>query len=285
MNYRHAFHAGNFADVAKHALLARLVERLKAKETAFRVIDTHAGIGSYDLGSEEAGRTGEWQQGIGRLLGQPLPARLADLLAPYLDAVRSANGDGAGLGVYPGSPAIARHLLRRQDRLTAIELHPADAEALAARFAGDVQVKAIHLDGWLAVPAFLPPKERRGLVFVDPPFEDRNDFDHLAAALARGHRRWPNGIYALWYPMKDEAAVTAFHAALRADGIPRILKTELTIRSPYRAGLFSGSGLIVVNPPWQFEAEAGELLALLAPVLAQDTGAGSRVEFISGEKP
>jgi 23S rRNA (adenine2030-N6)-methyltransferase len=169
MNYRHAFHAGNFADVVKHAVLAALVERLKQKETAFRVIDTHAGAGFYDLTGDAASRTGEWHNGIGRLYNQALEAPVADLLAPYLDAVRAAN-DGGLLRRYPGSPWIVRHLLRRQDRLTLTELHPEQATALAGFFAGDRQVKVIALDGWLALGSFVPPKERRGLVLVDPPY-------------------------------------------------------------------------------------------------------------------
>ncbi|MFO1185057.1 MAG: 23S rRNA (adenine(2030)-N(6))-methyltransferase RlmJ [Bauldia sp.] len=285
MNYRHAFHAGNFADVAKHALLARLILRLQAKETAFRFIDTHAGIGVYDLAGDESSRTLEWQSGIGRLLSVDLPPRIRELLAPYLSAVRHANGGGTALRYYPGSPALVRHLLRRQDRLTVVEMHPADAALLQARFAGDIQVKAIELDGWLALPAFVPPKERRGLVFVDPPYEDRDDFDRLLAGFAKAHARWPTGVFALWYPMKDLSAVASFHARLAASGIPRIVRTEMAVRRPYAGGLFSGSGMILVNPPWQFDVEAAELLSGLAHLLALDSGAAARVDAISGEKP
>ncbi|TIT43493.1 MAG: 23S rRNA (adenine(2030)-N(6))-methyltransferase RlmJ, partial [Mesorhizobium sp.] len=170
MNYRHAYHAGNFADVVKHAVLTRLLDYLKQKDKAFRVIDTHAGIGRYDLSSVEAQKTGEWLGGIGRLVGADLDTRVAALLAPYLEAVRAVNPEG-GVKNYPGSPLIARHLLRKQDRLTAIELHPQDAERLKAVFAGDFQTRVIELDGWLALGAHLPPKEKRGLVLVDPPFE------------------------------------------------------------------------------------------------------------------
>ena len=196
MNYRHAFHAGNFADVMKHATLALLIERLKAKETAFRVIDTHAGPGLYDLTADQATRTGEWRQGIGRVWGKELDPELATLLAPYLGAVAAANDGSAALTRYPGSPWIARHLFRRQDRLTAVELHPEDGEALSALFAGDIQVRTIALDGWLALGAFVPPKERRGIVFVDPPYEERDDFETLldsvrgrAPQVADGHLR------------------------------------------------------------------------------------------------
>ncbi len=172
MNYRHAFHAGNFADVVKHAVLARVIAYLQRKDKAFRVIDTHAGAGLYDLASDAAARTGEWRSGIGRVMTSALPADAATLLSPYLDAVRAAN-PGGGLSAYPGSPAIVRHLLRRQDRLTAIEKHPDEAAALKAHFAGDIQTRVIELDGWLALGGHLPPKERRGLVLVDPPVRGR----------------------------------------------------------------------------------------------------------------
>lgn len=158
MNYRHIYHAGNFADVVKHIILARSIDYLKRKPGAFRVIDTHAGIGVYDLSSEEAQKTGEWKDGIGRLLDANLPDDAAELIAPYLNAVRAANRAG-GLTAYPGSPAISRHLLRNQDRLTAIELHPADAETLKMHFAGDFQTRVIEIDGWLVLGAHLPPKE------------------------------------------------------------------------------------------------------------------------------
>ena len=222
MNYRHAYHAGNFADVVKHVALTRLVEHLKLKDKAFRVIDTHAGVGLYDLSSEEAQKTGEWQAGIGRLLKANLAPEGEALLAPYLDAVKAANGDG-GIEKYPGSPSIVRHLLRPQDRLSAIELHPQDFSRLKTLFAGDFQVRAIELDGWLALGAHLPPKEKRGLVLVDPPFEEGGEFERLADGLVKAHRRWPGGIYALWYPVKDRAAAAKFRAALRDSGIPKIL--------------------------------------------------------------
>src|SRR5690606_5513848 len=157
MNYRHAYHAGNFADVVKHVVLTRLIEYLKRKDKAFRVVDTHAGIGLYDLSAEEAQKTGEWQDGIGRVLAASIAAEAALLMAPYLDAVRSVNPDG-GLSAYPGSPLITRRLLRKQDRLSAIELHPEDVIRLKALFADDFQVRVTELDGWLALGAHLPPK-------------------------------------------------------------------------------------------------------------------------------
>ncbi len=254
MNYRHAFHAGSFADVVKHAVLALLIERLQAKESAFRVIDTHAGVGLYDL-AREASRTQEWRGGIGRLYEASLEPRLAELLAPYLASVRAAN-DGGPLARYPGSPWIARHLLRRQDRLTAVELHPEDATALRRLFAGDIQVKTVALDGWLALGSFVPPKERRGLVLVDPPYEARDEFDRLVASFVNAHKRWPTGVYALWYPVKDLLAVERLRKRLAETGIPRLLRAELTIQERRTPDLFNGTGLIVANPPWQFEDHA-----------------------------
>jgi 23S rRNA (adenine2030-N6)-methyltransferase len=282
MNYRHAFHAGNFADVVKHAALALLIERLKAKETAFRIIDTHAGVGLYDLGGEEARRTGEWERGIGRVYGGKLDPRLAELLQPYLEAVRAAN-DGGPLRFYPGSPWIARHLLRRQDRLTAVELHTADAAALAVRFAGDRQVKAIALDGWLALGSFVPPKERRGLVLVDPPFEEKDEFERLLDGLRTAYRRWPAGVYALWYPVKDLYAVDRLRNGLAESGMRRLIRAELVIRDRSTPGRFNGAGLVIANPPWQFEDVLGDLLRGLVPVLADGPGATVEIDRIAGE--
>ena len=283
MNYRHAFHAGNFADVVKHAVLVLLIERLKEKPAAFRVIDTHAGTGLYDLAAGPAARTGEWREGIGRLWGRALDPKLAALLAPYLGAVAAANDGAAALAHYPGSPWIARHLLRRQDRLTAVELHPEDANSLAARFSGDHQVRTIALDGWLALGAFVPPKERRGLVLVDPPFEERDDFDTMLAAFADAHRKWPTGIYALWYPVKDLAAGDRLRLGLVKSGIRRLVRAELTVRDRDTPESFNGAGLVICNPPWQFEATLAALLLALVPLLKQGAGAGHLIDAIAGE--
>jgi len=282
MNYRHAFHAGNFADVVKHAVLALLIERLKEKETPFRVLDTHAGPGFYDLGGDAATRTGEWRQGIGRLLSHRLDPALTDLLRPYLSAVTAANDDEA-LAYYPGSPWIARSLLRRQDRLTATELHPQDAAELAALFAGDRQVKTIMLDGWLALGSFVPPKERRGLVLVDPPFEQPDEFGTLVKGLKAAHRRWPSGIYALWYPVKDLVAIDRFRSDLAASGIPRLIRSELLIRNRASGGRFNGTGLVLCNAPWRFEETLDRLLSGLWPHLSDGPGAGKLIDIISGE--
>ena len=279
MNYRHAFHAGNFADVLKHAVLARIIDYLKRKPGAFRVIDTHAGIGLYDLSSDEAQRTGEWRGGIGRLIDVALPQEAAALLAPYLEAVRALNPEG-GVRFYPGSPLVTRHLLRGIDRLTAIELHPQDSLALKTRFAGDWQARVIALDGWLALGAHLPPKEKRGLVLVDPPFEKEGEFDRLVAGLATAHRRWPGGTYALWYPVKDREAVAAFRAALAGTGIPKILDIVLETRKPSPEPRLDGCGMVVVNPPFVLEEEMAALLPALRDALGED-GARSEARWLT----
>lgn len=281
MNYRHTFHAGNFADVVKHAVLARLLTYLKRKDKAFRVIDTHAGIGLYDLTSDEAARSPEWRDGIARVLDAPLSPDAADLLAPYLDAVRGKGGEA--LTAYPGSPALIRALMRPQDRLSAIELHPADYETLAARFEGDHQVRVTHLDGWLALGAHVPPKERRGLVLVDPPFEVAGEYERLADHFAKARRRFPTGQYCLWYPKKAGAPIGAFHRRLQATGIPKILVAEMDVRSEASTTGLSGCGLILVNPPFTLEDELARLLPELTAILAQDETASHTLFWLAGE--
>jgi 23S rRNA (adenine2030-N6)-methyltransferase len=282
MNYRHIYHAGNFADVFKHAVLARLIAYLKQKDKPFRVIDTHAGIGVYDLSSEEAQKTGEWRDGIGRVMEASLPPSVAPLIGPYLETVRALN-PGGGIGLYPGSPKISRLMLRKEDRLSLMELHPADYEELAENFAGDFQTRVTHLDGWLALNAHLPPKEKRGLILVDPPFELEGEYRRLADGLAKGWRKFPGGVYCLWYPLKQGAPIQAFHEALEALEIPKMLCAELSVRSDRDATGLSGSGLIIVNPPYTLKTELDILLPWLAKLMAQDRFAGSRTVWIRGE--
>ena len=282
MNYRHAYHAGNFADVVKHVVLTRLLDYLKQKDKAFRVIDTHAGIGRYDLSSVEAQKTGEWQGGIGRLIDASFAAPVTALLAPYLETVRSLNPEG-GIQKYPGSPMIARHLLRKQDRLSAIELHPKDVAKLRTLFAGDFQTRVIELDGWLALGAHLPPKEKRGLVLIDPPFEEAGEFERLVDGLIRAHKRWPGGIYALWYPIKDRKAIIAFRKALKQSGIPKLLDIEFEIRPASSQPSLDGSGLLVVNPPFTLEGELRTLLPALHRLLAVGRPAHWSLEWLAGE--
>jgi 23S rRNA (adenine2030-N6)-methyltransferase len=283
MNYRHAFHAGNFADVVKHAVLARIVVHLKEKPAAFRVIDTHAGAGLYDLAGPEASRTAEWREGIGRLVAAELAVAARDLLAPYLDAVAAFNTGGA-LKLYPGSPALMLHWLRPHDRLIACEREANAARALAAVLRGDKRAKALAIDGYTALNAYVPPKERRGLVLIDPPFEQVDEFVSLAQGLAGAQRKWPTGIYALWYPIKDARESESFARRLGRLGIPRILRAELML--PACGERLRGSGLIVVNPPWRLEAELGVLLPALATALApaSNNSASTRIGWLAGEK-
>ncbi len=282
MNYRHGFHAGNHADVLKHAVLGRILEHLKRKDKAFRVIDTHAGPGFYDLRSDMAARSGEWQGGIGALFAADPGEAEKALLGPLFEAVAAANPKG-GLKFYPGSPWITRHLLRVQDRLTAIELHPQDAKSLKTLFAGDFQVRVIELNGWLALKAQLPPKEKRGLVLVDPPFEEPGEFGRLVDGLVQAHDRWPGGTYALWYPLKDRSEAAAFRRALRETGIAKILDIELSLRGPSPELRLDGSGVIVVNPPHTLEADMRALLPVFAQAMALGPGAGWTLEWLAGE--
>jgi len=270
MNYRHVYHAGNFADVVKHAVLALLLERLGAKPAPYFVLDSHAGIGRYDLASEPSLRTGEAAGGIGRLrealAGQTPPPELA----AYLAAVAALN-DGGPDGEtrwYPGSPRLARALMRPGDRLVLAEAHPEDSRTLKREFAGDAQVQVHHRDGYEALRAFLPPAERRGLVLIDPPYEDADEAERLVAGLAGAHRRWPTGVFALWYPIKERAWVWRLHEALAATGIRRQLLAELTIRPEDDWRRLNGCGMIVINPPWRLDGALAELLPRLHRALA-----------------
>jgi 23S rRNA (adenine2030-N6)-methyltransferase len=271
MNYRHEFHAGNFADVVKHAALARIISYLQEKTAPFRVIDTHAGAGLYDLSATEAARTGEWREGIGRLLKAPLAPDVRALLAPYLDAVTALN-PGGGLKVYPGSPLLVRAWLRPGDRLIACELEPRAAGALGKNLATSTRAKVLAIDGWTALSAYVPPKERRGLVLIDPPYEAPDEFERLPKALKEAHRKWPSGIYLLWYPIKDRTGPEALAKSLKALHVGKILRAEMTTANVPAADRLIGTGLIIVNPPWTLEKQLAVLLPALAKCLAPDKG-------------
>ena len=284
MNYRHAFHAGSFADVHKHAVLCRILHYLRGKPAAFRVIDTHAGAGLYDLGSPEANRSGEWRDGIARLTDTPLPAPVAALLAPYLEVIGALNEPGR-LATYPGSPAVARAWLRPQDRLIACELEPNAASALVRNLRGDTRIKTQCIDGWTALSAYVPPKERRGLVLVDPPFEEDADFARLAHVVAAAHRKWPTGVYMLWYPIKGRSAPDALAKTLRRLGFAKLLRTELLVSPVSDPSRLNGSGLIVVNPPWTLAGELSVLVPALAKRLGRDGKGSFRLDWLAGERP
>jgi 23S rRNA (adenine2030-N6)-methyltransferase len=284
MNYRHAYHAGNFADVLKHTVLALVIQYLKRKEAPFRIVDTHAGRGRYRLDSVEAAKTGEWHAGIGRLLGPqaaPLPADAAETMAPYLDAVHAENG-GLALSVYPGSPLIARRLMRTQDTLIGNELHSEERAHLQAALGKDRRIKVMGLDGWIALKSLLPPRERRGIVLIDPPFEDERELARLADGLSEGLRRFATGVYLAWYPIKDPKPVARFHAALAAAAKPPLLGVELLLRHPADTDRLNGCGLIVANPPHTLRDELARLLPELSRRLADGRGARYRLAPISG---
>ncbi|MEP7029479.1 MAG: 23S rRNA (adenine(2030)-N(6))-methyltransferase RlmJ [Pseudolabrys sp.] len=282
MNYRHAFHAGSFADVFKHAVLCRILHYLRGKQAPFRVIDTHAGAGLYDLTGSEASRGGEWHNGIALLLAAQLAEPIRALLAPYLDVIGALNEPGR-LKLYPGSPAITRAWLRPQDRLIACELEPKAALALAGHLRGDSRIKTLEADGWTSLSGHVPPPERRGLVLVDPPFEEDGDFYRLCQGLATAHGKWATGIYALWYPIKGRSEPDALAKSLRKLAIPKILRAELTIASLSDPSRLNGCGLILVNPPWTLEAELSVLLPVLSDILRRDSKGGFSLDWLSGE--
>ena len=279
MNYRHAFHAGNFADVFKHTLLLGLLDALEAKATPFCYVDTHAGRGRYDLGSAEAAKTGEHAQGIGRLLdARGLPAALAR----YVDAVRAfgAREDGALLH-YPGSPLIAAQAMREQDRAIVCEMHPDEAAALRGALRGDARFAVHCRDGYEALKALLPPAQKRGLVLIDPPFEAQGgEFTHIERALAGALARWPTATFAIWYPVKQRIAIAPFHRWLQAHAPAGVLVAELMLHPENSPLRLNGCGLAIANPPWRFDAAVHEWLPPLAHLLAQGAGGGSRLEWL-----
>jgi 23S rRNA (adenine2030-N6)-methyltransferase len=267
MNYRHGYHAGNFADVLKHTALCELLRLLLSKDKKLFVLDTHAGAGGYDLAGKAAGRTGEADAGIARLAAAPrdgIPAAVARYLAAVAAYDRKFGASGGGLRRYPGSPRLIRAALRPGDRFIACELHAEDALALKREFAGDRAVEVRAGDGYKALKAMLPPPERRGLVLIDPPFEATDEFERLARAVRQGLRRFATGCYAIWYPIKDEAAAAAFVAALDA---PKRLILELRVDGEGGAGKLAACGLAVINPPWRFEEAMAEALPWIAAVL------------------
>ncbi len=279
MNYRHAFHAGNFADVFKHAILARILVYLTRKETPVRFIDTHAGAGRYDLSGAEAARSPEWREGVARLLKASPPAAVASLLKPYLQAIGPFDADGRPAS-YPGSPAIAQALLRAQDRIALCEAHPEEREKLIAALGRDSRLSIVGTDGYAALNAYVPPKERRGLALIDPSFEAADEADRVAGALARAIRKWPTGVYAAWRPIRETLADARFLNAVAAIGAPNILRLELDV-GPGRVGAhgqqpLARAGLLVVNPPHTLVDEARSLLPWLAGLLARD-GRGAHV--------
>ncbi len=265
MNYRHGFHAGNFADLLKHAALCELLRLLTTKDKKLFVLDTHAGAGGYDLGGALASRTGEAEVGIRRLMAAPrqgMPPPVKRYLAAVAAYDRKFGATGGEIRHYPGSPRLVRAGLRPGDRLVACELHPQDAVALKREFAGDKMVDVREEDGYHALKALLPPPERRGLILIDPPFEAANEFELLERALRHGLRRFATGCYAIWYPIKNEAVegLVAAFAGLK------MVRLELRI-PPNAPDRLAACGMLVLNPPWKFAEAMDEALPWIAAVL------------------
>jgi 23S rRNA (adenine2030-N6)-methyltransferase len=282
MNYRHAFHAGSFADVIKHIVLVRILLHLQEKPAAFRIIDTHAGAGRYDLASEEAQRGGEWLTGIARIMQARFSDAALPLIKPYLDIVRAFNPPNE-LKAYPGSPLIARAMLRPQDRLTACELEPTARKQLIEQLRRDTQARVVDLDGWVALPAFVPPNERRGLVLTDPAFEAKDEFERLADGFTAAFRKWPTGSYLLWYPAKSRRATDglAEHVARAAAAVKpagKCLRLEFSVAPQVTDTGLTTTGLLIVNPPWTLQGELRIILAELEKPLGQGGAGRFRLE-------
>jgi len=287
VNYRHAFHAGSFSDVLKHAVLARILVHLKRKEAPFRFIDTHAGAGRYDLSGDEARRSPEWREGIARVLMARPPAPVGELLRPYLQAVGPHDAEGRPVA-YPGSPAIAQTLMRAQDRIALCEANPDEREALIAVLGRDGRLSIVGTDGYVALNAYLPPKERRGVILIDPPFEAPGEAGGIVHALERALRKWPTGAYVAWRPIRDARDDARFLNAVAALGAPNILRLELDI-GPGPIGAhgqepLTRAGLLVVNPPHPLVGEARTLLPWLAQTLGRGEGGKQLCDWVTEPK-
>lgn len=264
LSYRHMYHAGNFADVFKHALLSRLVIALAAKDKPFLFLDTHAGIGRYDLTHSWAQKAREYESGIARVWQEGDTPRA---LRPYLEAVGELNPNGV-LRFYPGSPLIAKRYMRAGDRMVAVELNKVDHEELQAVLAPEAHVAVPCMDAYQSLRAYLPPPERRGLVLIDSSFDRAHELDRIVKALKESHARWPTGVYAIWYPLMEPAAMRDFLGAVQRSGIRKVLRLEIVVRERDESGIIPGCGMLVVNPPWRFDSDAKSMLPWLAQKLS-----------------
>ena len=283
MNYRHAFHAGGFADVMKHAILARILVYQTKKAAPLRFIDTHAGAGRYDLSSEAARRSPEWRGGIARILTTPPLPPVATLLEPYLKAVGAH--DASVPFSYPGSPAIAQSLLRPHDRIALCEAHPEERAKLVAALGRDARLSIVGADGYVALNAYLPPKERRGIALIDPPFEAPDELKRVERALALALRKWPSGTCLAWRPVREKQADAHFLNSVAALKAPNILRIELDV-GPGPPGAhgqkpLERAGLLIVNPPHTLFAEARALLRWLAELTAREGKGKAEVEWLT----
>ena len=283
MNYRHAFHAGNFADVLKHVVLIMLVEHLKKKPAPFFYLDTHAGRGLYDLSDAQPQRSGEYKGGIGRLLEAPA-GTLPSEVAAYVTLVRESAGPGhSAITAYPGSPVIVARLRRPQDRLVLMETQPKEAAALSAAIGRQRLVSVLESDGYVALKAQLPPRENRGLVLIDPPYESDLEFDRVMAGLELAHERWPVGTLCVWYPHTDRAGPLRFHRELERSGIRKVLDVRLDVLPADAQVGMAGAGLVIVNPPWLLDERLRELLPQLHGLLSPERLGGTAVEWLVPE--
>lgn len=272
MNYHHIYHAGNFADVVKHVLLVTLIQALLRKEKPFCYLDTHAGAGRYDLHSSLAQKTHEYETGIGRILKQKnYPIEIEQ----YLSAVKALAP------FYPGSPRIVRPFLRAQDRMQLAELHPQEYAALKQEFHNDKQVTAQHIDGYQALKAWLPPKERRGLVLIDPPYEQADELDNILKSLKKALSCWQTGIYAIWYPLKDKNWLRRFQQGLQTSPCEKLLIAELSIYPEDTSLSLYGTGMAILNPPWQFDIQLNVLMPWLWQVLSPNQQGAYRVTWLN----
>jgi len=277
VNYRHAFHAGNFADVHKHVVLLALLARLIEKPKPLLYLDTHAGRGWYDLRSDAATRGGEWQDGVERVRAHTAGSSELHL---YLQTLRAVQPDEWH---YPGSPLLALHVLRENDRAVFVEKQLQEASALQQALRRRRGASVVHGDGYAALKTYLPPREQRGLVLIDPPYESEREFADVVRALAFGLQRWPMGVFAIWYPIKAGSDVRRFHSALQESGLRKLLRLELRVRPASSPLGLNGSGMLIANPPWQFEDRMKPAMDELCGVLAASAAAASEIDWLVPE--
>ena len=279
LSYRHHFHAGNFADVFKHFVLTQLVLSLHKKDTPYCYLDTHAGSGLYDLHSAPAQKNHEYNDGILRLSKHPsLPSPISEFYKLVL-----AENETGQMRFYPGSPRIVRQLLRAQDRMILTELHPSDFPVLKNGFAKDKQVTVLNSNGYQALNALLPPKEKRGLVLCDPAFELKDERNRLIAAISTAYKKWATGMYAIWYPIQNRRETERLYSMIEQTGIRKILVSELFVKAEANTSPLSGNGMLIINPPWKFDALLNDTLPWLSNTLALDSNATSRVDWLVPE--
>ncbi len=279
LSYRHSFHAGNHADVLKHTVQSLIIESLTEKEKAFLYLDTHSGAGRYQLTSAESEKTGEYLEGIARIWAA---SERPEILTPYLEIVEKLNPDGE-LRYYPGSPLLAKELLRSQDQLILTELHPSDYPRLVEEFARDRRAEVLKEDGFQQLKSKLPPVSRRGFVLIDPPYELKTDYEAVVSGIVEGYKRFATGVYAIWYPVVSRTQINNMVEALRKTGIRKILQIELAVQPDSEERGMTASGMIVINPPWKLEAQMQDMMPWLYQTLAPENQGHTLIEWITPE--